>query len=158
MKGGTTRWMSPELLDPDQFGSGDGRPTKESDCYALGMVIYEVLSGQVPFAPDKDLIVMRKVIEGERPGRPQREGALFTDDLWRTLELCWATRRESRPRIEAALECLGQASLPFPTMDPSMDDSAEMGTDGELGSTPNQTCMFPNSAKISGSSSILLLQ
>ena len=39
--GGTLCWMSPELLDPSRFGS-DGRPTPESDCYALGMVIYEV--------------------------------------------------------------------------------------------------------------------
>jgi serine/threonine protein kinase len=38
---GTFRWMSPELLDPSVFGS-DGRPTRESDRYALGMVIYEV--------------------------------------------------------------------------------------------------------------------
>ena len=64
---GTTRWMSPELLDPDQFESSDGRPTRESDCYALGMVIYEVLSGKVPFASLKEFIVMRKVLEGERP-------------------------------------------------------------------------------------------
>ena len=40
--GGTTRWMSPELLDPDQFGITDYRPTKQSDCYALGTVVYEV--------------------------------------------------------------------------------------------------------------------
>jgi hypothetical protein len=37
--------MSPELLDPELFdipqSEGD-RPTKQSDCYALGMVIYEV--------------------------------------------------------------------------------------------------------------------
>ena len=39
--GGTLCWMSPELLDPSRFGS-NGRPTPESDCYALGMVIYEV--------------------------------------------------------------------------------------------------------------------
>ena len=39
--GGTLGWMSPELLDPRRFGS-DGCPTPESDCYALGMVIYEV--------------------------------------------------------------------------------------------------------------------
>jgi len=39
--GGTLRWMSPELLDPTYFGS-KGRPTCESDCYALGMVVYEV--------------------------------------------------------------------------------------------------------------------
>ena len=40
--GGTTPWMSPELLDPDRFGISDGRPTKQSDCYSLGMVVYEV--------------------------------------------------------------------------------------------------------------------
>ena len=43
--GGTYRWMSPELLDPERFGmpkSEGNRPTRQSDCYALGMVIYEV--------------------------------------------------------------------------------------------------------------------
>jgi hypothetical protein len=37
--------MSPELLDPERFGipeSEGDRPTRQSDCYALGMVIYEV--------------------------------------------------------------------------------------------------------------------
>jgi hypothetical protein len=37
--------MSPELLDPEMFSmpqSEGGRPTRQSDCYALGMVIYEV--------------------------------------------------------------------------------------------------------------------
>ena len=37
--------MSPELLHPERFEipeSEDNRPTGESDCYALGMVIYEV--------------------------------------------------------------------------------------------------------------------
>ena len=45
IEGGTRRWMSPELLDPERFGipeSEDNRPTRQSDCYALGMVIYEV--------------------------------------------------------------------------------------------------------------------
>jgi serine/threonine protein kinase len=43
--GGTHRWMSPELLDPELFGipqSEGDRPTRQSDCYTLGMVIYEV--------------------------------------------------------------------------------------------------------------------
>ena len=39
--GGTYRWMSPELLDPESL-QRKRRPTLESDCYALGMVIYEV--------------------------------------------------------------------------------------------------------------------
>ena len=37
--------MSPELLHPERFEipeSEDNRPTRQSDCFALGMVIYEV--------------------------------------------------------------------------------------------------------------------
>jgi len=103
--------MSPEILDPDMFGFKDSRPTKESDCYALGMVVLEVLSGRPPFTPDKDFIVMRKVIDGERPGRPEgSDGAWFTDDLWRMLELCWTAQPDSRPSIEAVLECLERVS------------------------------------------------
>ena len=45
--GGTLRWMSPELLDPERFGNSDGRQTKQSDCYALGMVVYEVGEGMI---------------------------------------------------------------------------------------------------------------
>ena len=51
--GGTRRWMSPELLHPERFGmpeSEDNRPTRQSDCYALGMVIYEVGACAVNFA------------------------------------------------------------------------------------------------------------
>ena len=39
--GGAFRWMRPELLDPEHFGS-NGRPTCESVRHALGMVIYEM--------------------------------------------------------------------------------------------------------------------
>jgi serine/threonine protein kinase len=103
--------MSPELLDPDQFGFKDSRPTKESDSYALGMVILEVLSGQAPFKRFKDVIVMRMLMEGKRPERPNGpEGAWFTDDLWRMLNLCWEPQRAKRPSIEAVLVFLGQVS------------------------------------------------
>ena len=122
--------MSPELLDPDQFSVKDSRPTKESDCYALGMVIYEVLSGQAPFTPYKDFIVMRKVLEGERPGRPEgAEGMWFTDDLWGTLNLCWATQPESRPSIEVVLACLERVSRVWKPPSPQMDEDVEMEDD-----------------------------
>jgi len=44
--------MSPELLDPEMFGmpeSEGNRPTRQSDCYALGMVIYEVGIREIMF-------------------------------------------------------------------------------------------------------------
>ena len=59
--------MSRELLVSDQTGLK--RSTKQSDCYALGMVIYEVLSGQAPPAPLGRYVVLRKVMDGEHPQR-----------------------------------------------------------------------------------------
>ena len=109
--GGTTRWMSPELLTSDPTGPEVTRLTKQSDSYALGMVIYEVLSGQPPFAPFQSHTVIMKVVQGERPGRPNGlEGARFTDELWRTLNRCWQPLPECRPSAEAVLECLEQVS------------------------------------------------
>ena len=122
--------MSPELLNPDTFGFKDSRPTKESDCYALGMVVLEVLSGRPPLASDKDFIVIQKIVAGERPGRPEGpEGAWFTDDLWGMLQLCWATRPESRPSIEAVLERLERASKAWGP--PSKEVDWNVGTDGD---------------------------
>ena len=40
--GGTVRWMSPERLFPEALEFDNSRPTKQSDCYEFGMVIYEV--------------------------------------------------------------------------------------------------------------------
>ena len=121
---GTTRWMSPELLHPEEFGFEQSRPTKQSDCYALGMVILEVLSGEPPFARDKDFIVMRKVIDGERPRRP--EGAFFTNRLWMTLEKCWSPQPTDRPSGEAVLECLGQVSKNWQPRLPPVAEGVEV--------------------------------
>ena len=100
--------MSPERLDPIRFGVKDGRPTKESDCYALGMVVLEVLSGQVPFTEDRsDFMAVQKILDGVHPERPQGvEGMRFTDELWGMLQRCWLSRPAHRPTAEGVLECL----------------------------------------------------
>jgi hypothetical protein len=109
--GGTFRWMSPELFCPKKFGLEDSRRTKRSDCYALGMVIYEVLSGQVPFPSCGVYAVVIDVSGGERPGRPRgAEGEWFTNAVWRILERCWMPKPEDRPMIEDVLRCLEGAS------------------------------------------------
>ena len=112
--------MSPELLHPQEFGFEQSRPTKRSDCYALGMVVLEVLSDEAPFARDNSFIVMRKVMEGERPERPER--AWFSDNLWRTLEKCWSPQPKDRPAVEAVLECLDQVSKTWQPLPPIVDD------------------------------------
>lgn len=113
--------MSPERLLPDQFGREDNRPTRESDCYSLGMVILEVLSGQAPFASDKELMVMRRIVDGDHPERPGTPW--ITDDLWRILEQCWSPQPKDRPAVETVLECLDTTAAsgipgPSPTVTP----------------------------------------
>jgi serine/threonine protein kinase len=104
------------------------RPTKESDSYALGMMIYEVLSGQTPFAPYSAPVIIRKVLNGERPERPQGSGGkLFTDSIWRVVELCW--KPQPRDRINAKDILLGLEGNPTPLRPSSITDGAE--TDGD---------------------------
>ena len=138
--GGTTRWMSPELLALflDKSGLKNNRPTKQSDCYALGMVIYEVLSGQAPFSHLNPYIIVLRVMDGERPERSEGvEGAWFTDDLWRMLNRCWETQPDSRPSVTTVLECLERASRdPGP---PSLQADEDLGMDAD-GVDPASDC------------------
>ena len=136
--------MSPELLDPERFGFEKCRRTKESDCYALGMVILEVLSGQNPFPRDSPMTVMRKVVDGDRPGRPQgAEGAWFVDALWDTLELCWSPSPSSRPAVDTVFDCLKRVSPIWQPLPPSVDSDAESDTDDEFSFTVSRLVHFP---------------
>lgn len=125
-QGGTIRWMSPELLDPERFGFEDSRPRMESDCYALGMVIYEVLSGQKPFARCREPAVIRKVINGERPERPQ--GVWFVDDVWEMVERCWESQPELRPDVKHILQCLEWVPERLQPPSPHTRDGGETDT------------------------------
>ncbi|KAF9791048.1 kinase-like domain-containing protein [Thelephora terrestris] len=77
-QGGSARWMSPELLDPGRFRLKKSRPTKSSDCYALGMVIYETITEKVLFQGESIFIVTQRILAGEDPPRGER----FTNCLW----------------------------------------------------------------------------
>ena len=110
---GTVQWMSPELLDPEKFKVSKRQQTKESDCYALGMVVYEVLSGRAPFGTDGPFPILRKVLNGEHPLRPQDEaGRLITDDIWDVLERCWKTDPKERASAQEVLQRL-EGSYPI---------------------------------------------
>jgi len=109
------RWMGPELIDPMKLGLGhEGRRlTIASDCYAFGMVIYEVISGHYPFHLSSGYKVLcEKVLNGEHPPR----GTSFTDSLWKTLEWCWELRPNARPIAKDVLHRLEMESYcPGPT-------------------------------------------
>jgi len=126
--------MSPELLDPERFGipeSEDNRPTRQSDCYALGMVIYEVgvfvnqfmvlngrltitqvLCGHHPYVEiQSNILVVSAITEGDRPMKPEGAKSLgFSNELWKTVELCWLEDRNARPGVEDIRSSLDEAT------------------------------------------------
>lgn len=124
---GTTRWMSPELLNAYSLGL-DGPPSRESDCYALGMTIYQVsgflffgaipfthlqvLSGLPPFFHLWSPVVACAVLVGERPKQPPNASSLgFTNTLWGLLQSCWSESASARPTSQQLLDYLQPASL-----------------------------------------------
>lgn len=123
--------MGPEIINPEMLGLHEVFHTESSDCYAFGMMIYEVLSGRVPFYSYISTVVKAKILRGERPERPQTVASQwFTDDIWRLLEGCWRHLPSDRPNVNHVLECLGRASgtwTPFPTpeYDPQDGDFVE---------------------------------
>jgi len=140
IEGGTLRWMGPELLDPEPFGLKTSHRTKESDCYALGMSVYEVLSGHIPFPQAKHTTVILEVIKGKRPERPRGvTGAWFTDDLWAMLELCWQHKPGNRPSLDIVLRCLQDVAPP-----PSSDTggNVEAAADDQLDFTVTDPRVF----------------
>jgi len=132
--------MSPELFNSE---AGDQRPTKSSDCYALGMVVYEVLSGHVPFYQYKGWAISSKVSKGDRPERPQGvEGTWFTDAVWSALECCWTPQPENRPSIEDVLQCLEKVSrswIPPPPQLLTVSSSAGSLTRGSSETTTTES-------------------
>ena len=112
--GGTAHYMSPELLDPGKFGKTSSRPTKPADIYALGMVIYEVLTGFDPFHDQqfgKYQLVCR-VVGGARPTKPDNaEEVGFGSGTWELTKECWKEKSTKRPTAERVLAHLARVSV-----------------------------------------------
>ncbi|MEO6724501.1 MAG: serine/threonine-protein kinase, partial [Blastocatellia bacterium] len=69
---GTSAYMSPEaILGPQQFGLTE--LDARSDIYSLGITLYEMLAGRLPFAPDPDTspdVSLRRKNVSEAPPPP----------------------------------------------------------------------------------------
>jgi hypothetical protein len=56
-------------------------------------------------------MVVNEIMEGVRPEKPEGGKRLgFSDELWRTVELCWQEDRNARPKVEEILSCLSDAT------------------------------------------------
>ncbi|OCH89378.1 kinase-like protein [Obba rivulosa] len=103
---GSTRWMPPEILDPEKFGLDKSYLSKQSDMYSFSMVMWEVFTGLAPFHQFlRDPTVINKIMSGARPQRPSRATALgLCDALWSLMVQCWSERWQDRPTIATVLD------------------------------------------------------
>ncbi|CAE6459522.1 unnamed protein product [Rhizoctonia solani] len=98
---GSTRWAAPELLFDDALKS------KESDVYALGTTMLEVITGEVPYPQyQSDYQVVAKVMQGIQPTRPtvQLRDDNRGDQIWTLLLGCWSREFAARPSAQQVLE------------------------------------------------------
>ncbi|PEN14350.1 hypothetical protein CRI94_04765 [Longibacter salinarum] len=120
-QGGTLKYMSPEQIE--KIDEVDNR----SDLYALGMTMYEMLAGRLPFDElDTDFDIMRKVVEGDVPPAgdfvPNLPAPLAT-----VIERATEQKADDRyPSADAMLEALDEAAERIDDTSPSaMWDVAE---------------------------------
>lgn len=122
---GSAPFMAPEILRPADFGLDKGVPSKEADVYALGMTVYQVLTGKWPFFPRREAEVMRAVISGERPPRPENaEEVGMTEVVWDLLGECWKGDRTTRPTITEVLKKFREITGGSRTTDSTPEGSA----------------------------------
>ena len=97
---GTPEYMSPEQVEGKE---ADLR----SDIYSLGVVLYEMLTGRVPFEGDTPFSVALKQ-KSEVPQNPRQINIQIPDDLSRLILKCLEKDREKR--FESAEELASELS------------------------------------------------
>jgi serine/threonine protein kinase/tetratricopeptide (TPR) repeat protein len=93
---GTPRYMSPEQVE--------GKPADQrSDLYAYGLILYEMVAGDVPFTGETTLKVMYQRIQ-EKPKSPKLVNPALPNWLVRIIMRC--LEREATARYQTAYEIL----------------------------------------------------
>jgi serine/threonine protein kinase/Flp pilus assembly protein TadD len=85
---GTPEYMSPEQAEGQDID-------QRTDIYALGIVLYEMVTGKVPFEGEMKLTILRKQVI-ERPRPPKELNPLVPERLNRLILKCLEKSRERR--------------------------------------------------------------
>jgi serine/threonine protein kinase len=115
---GTIHWSAPEVFS--------GKYDSAADVYGVGMVLYEMVSGRMPFEGMNQMeIVFTLTIEKRRPELP----VTCDDGLKRLIEWCWADDAKQRPsigKVVAILEAIKDGErVVFEQKDPKEDTNEE---------------------------------
>jgi len=93
---------TPAYMAPEQFAGGPGAVTERSDVWALGVLLYELLTQQRPFEGSSREELTRRVLDTEPP-RPRALRPELDRGLEKIVLNCLAKAPEQRYQTAAAL-------------------------------------------------------
>ncbi|KZT57514.1 kinase-like protein [Calocera cornea HHB12733] len=95
------RWAAPEFVDPSKLAlTAEEAWVPAADIFSLGMTIYEVLFGIIPFATKSSLRARDAIPAGIRPEIPDRGEDASGLFLIEVMKRCWAPQPQSRPTAQ----------------------------------------------------------
>jgi serine/threonine protein kinase len=107
---GTPEYMSPEQAEASEVD-------QRSDLYSLGIIIYEMVTGRVPFSGETPLSVALKQ-KTETPRNPRELNAMISEDLSRLIMKCLQKDKEKRYQTAAELRAdLDRIEKGLPTVE-----------------------------------------
>jgi len=108
---GSLNWLAPEMLE------GCEERTSKLDVFSFGMVMWEIISEQFPYAGKNELEVLFSIVENQRPEVPEHLDKEYAS----LMQKCWDQNPEERPDFEEILSVLENIYSSIPT--PSLDDN-----------------------------------
>jgi serine/threonine protein kinase/lipoprotein NlpI len=114
---------TPEYMSPEQVGGED--VDQRSDLYSLGIILYEMVSGRVPFQSDSAFAVGMKH-KSEKPQAPQTIDPQIPDNLNRMILKC--LEKEKEKRFQTAEEILSELKVIKESFTTTREISGELKT------------------------------
>jgi Ca2+-binding EF-hand superfamily protein len=100
---GTINWMPPEVFDTGVYDL-------RSDVFSFGMVLWEIVAGQIPFGDVNPLMVHQLIDSGERPFIPPN----CDPDFANLIRDCWHQNPALRPTFAEVIVRLDQCIAKCP--------------------------------------------